>query len=144
MLMRQCGICGKLHPVGVPCPYGQKIRYKTDGKNYDATKRNRNRAGFYHSRQWRRMRERVHASFMGLDAVSFVNGYVKLGETVHHIIPVADDPKRAMQFDNLILVSAETHNHIHELYKKSDEIKLKTEQELFKIREKFLSMRPEK
>lgn len=87
------------------------------------------------------MRERVHNSFMGLDAVAFVNGYVALGETVHHIIPISDDPRRAMQFDNLILVSSATHDKIHKLYNKDEETKLKTEQELFKIREKFLLMR---
>lgn len=113
MLMRVCPICGKVHKQGQSCP-----KAKERNGEYDKEHRNPRKRMFYHSKRWHKMRDAVKARFNGLDAYQFIVNHVMIpGNTIHHIIPLSDDPSKAMDINNLILLSEATHNLIHAKYK---------------------------
>lgn len=122
MLLKICPHCGRPVPIGERCTCGaSKSAEAARQRTYDKHKRNKIRAAFYHTKRWRHVRDYVKARANGLDEVLYSKGIIKMGESVHHIIPIADDVLNANIYDpsNLILVSYKTHKRIHDTYDKS-------------------------
>ena len=118
--MRVCPICGKVHEIGQRCPKAGNRH-----KEYDKEHRNARKRMFYHSRRWHKMRDLVKAKFNGLDAYQFTVNHVMIpGTTIHHIIPLSDDPSKAMDIGNLILLSDATHNFIHSKYRTEEKVNI--------------------
>lgn len=76
-------------------------RYKT---NYN---------GFYHSREWKKLRtealERDH--YLCIECKK--RGIITPATTVHHIEPLRVDDSRALQLSNLETVCGACHNRLH-------------------------------
>lgn len=133
MLMRECPICGKFHRQGEKCPNA-----KAGQKEYDMLHRNREGASFYHSSQWKRMQALVKAACHGLDMYAFyVEHRLVKGRIAHHIIPISQEPGRALDMGNLIYVSDSSHKKIHDAYSESDEDKKIMQKKLFSINKKI-------
>lgn len=130
MLMRICK-CGRRLPQGETCPC-QKKRHKL----YDAARRDKDKKKFYASRHWRRIVSAVKARANGLDEYLLaVKGVIAVGTTVHHIYPVTERPDLKTSLDNLIFVSAQTHNKIHAEYNRDAESKSAMQKILTAIRQ---------
>jgi 5-methylcytosine-specific restriction endonuclease McrA len=55
----------------------------------------------------------------GLDVLAMNEGRIVPADTVHHIIPVKDDPSLFWDPSNLLPVSRESHAYIHSKYDES-------------------------
>lgn len=68
----------------------------------------------YKSRRWRKKRESILKLDRYIDRVAVRYGKVQQANTVHHIYPVDEYPEYAFDNWNLISVSTETHNAMHD------------------------------
>lgn len=101
-------------------PRGQQPAYCKEHlaamhKRYDTTQRDPKRTAFYKSQSWKRLRQSVLIEAFGLCGMCSQEGYVKPGDTVHHIIPIetAEGWERRLDRSNLMLVCREHHAKIH-------------------------------
>lgn len=69
---------------------------------------------FYQSRAWRRLRKIKFARETGLCERCRAKGIVRMGEEVHHVVPIEVDWSRRLDPDNLELLCAACHNEQHE------------------------------
>lgn len=116
MIYTRCPRCGKRIEAGTTCECN-KLRHK----EYDRLSRDKESANFYHSSNWKRMREYIMNKYDNLDVYAYVLfGQIEKAETVHHIVELKDDKSQALLETNLIPVSQSTHNFIHAAYNKSD------------------------
>ena len=94
-----------------------KIRAETD-KRYDRFKRNKESKSFYNSKLWKLKRQQVLSCYMNLDLYElFIHKKIVTADTVHHIHELIDEPDKALDDENLIPLSASTHDVIHGMYK---------------------------
>ena len=130
MLMKICK-CGRRLPQGETCPC-QKKRHKL----YDAARRDKDKKKFYASLRWKKIVAAVKARANGLDEYALaVSGVIAVGTTVHHIYPVDERPDLKTSLDNLIFVSARTHNKIHAEYNRNAESKAAMQKTLWAVRQ---------
>ena len=129
MLTRICTSCGRLVQQGEACPC-QSERHKA----YDRERRDKDRAKFYHSREWRAVAAAVRARAGYADELAKAGGRLVPGSVVHHIHPVGERPDLRLSLGNLIYVSARTHKAIHDAYNKSPQAKKEMQARLLAIR----------
>ena len=56
----------------------------------------------------------------GMDEYLWATKHIVVpASVVHHIVPIDDDESLWLRMDNLIAVTAETHNKIHSAYKRN-------------------------
>ncbi len=118
MLRRICANCGRRLSQGDKCVC-QKARHKV----YNAEYRDEIKNDFYHSAAWKKVAAAVKARANGLDEYALSQGRLEQGSIAHHILPIEDRDDLRLAMDNLIFVSARTHNQIHDEYKKSEQNK---------------------
>ena len=111
MLMKICQQCNRRLRQGERCPC-QNNRHK----RYNGERRDKDKNQFYHSRQWAKLVDMVKARANGLDEYALSMGRLEVGNTVHHIYTIDERPDLKASIDNLIYVSARTHNKIHAEY----------------------------
>ena len=123
MLMYICGHCGKSNPVGERCSCRAKAVSERNHK-YDTEQRDMERHAFYQSPAWDSVRLAVKTRATGLDQYALAEYHmIGVGNTAHHIIPLAEAPELALDMSNLIWVSAQMHRRIHATYDRSPEAK---------------------
>lgn len=109
MLMREYPVCGKVHKQGEKCPL-TGIRQR----EYDVNHHNEESVSFYHSNQRKHMQALVKMTCHGLDMYAFYAEHrLVKGRIAHHIIPIFQEPDRALDMGNLIYVSDSSHKKIH-------------------------------
>ena len=112
MIWKRCSRCGKRLPTGQTCEC-----IKNRHKEYDKYSRDKKASAFYHSPDWLRIRAHVLSQFDGMDLWAYdQTGEVVAADTVHHIVPLSENWDLRFDLDNLIPVSASSHNAIHKLY----------------------------
>ena len=79
------------------------------------------------------MRLVIIARYDRLDPWAFLHGRIEYASTVHHIITAEEAPDMFYIEDNLIPVSRASHDEIHALYRKSEEIKCETQDKLKRL-----------
>lgn len=110
---------------------------KARAKDYD--KNRRKRKEYYNSKEWKLLRERCIARFNNIDIYAFnKTGEVIHGKTVHHIIPIEDDPTLAKDISNLIYLTERNHREIHKEYDRSLEAKRAMQEHLRAISSEYL------
>ena len=111
MLTRICGSCGRRVVQGQQCPC-QADRHHA----YDTEHRDKARAKFYHSREWRVVSQAARMR-TGYDEVIYHDtGRLVPCNVVHHIETIGDRPDLRLSMSNLICVTAKTHRMIHAAY----------------------------
>lgn len=128
MLMKVCRQCGRHLPQNSTCRCSKRRHIL-----YNKTARDKDKNKFYHSRQWQAIVAKVKARANGLDEYALSLGYLEQGNTVHHIYTVDERPDLKLAEENLIYVSARTHNFFHAEYKRGDEVKQELQEDLMKI-----------
>ena len=130
MLVRICGTCGRKVPQGQQCEC-QKDRFKV----YDREHRNKEHADFYWSARWKGTAEaaRSRAGYADEYALHYEHKLVP-GKLVHHIVPIDDAPELMLDLNNLVCVSAKTHDMIHAEYKAGGQRKEEMQARLRAIR----------
>lgn len=120
-------------PISHTCPYCGKTL--TVGKACDCTKRLKyaqyHSDSFYQTKEWKKIKPIVIARFNGLDIYSYYKLHIiEHGFTVHHIVPIDDDPSQRLDVDNLIYLTESNHRLLHAQMKKSAEEKAAVQAEL--------------
>lgn len=129
MLMRICERCGRRTAAGAPCACA-KTRHKT----YDTERRSKERAAFYRGKAWRALSAACRMRDGGIDLYAYhVHKQIRRGVLCHHIVEVAEDESKALDIDNLILVSEKSHAEIHSAYNKSPNERAKMQKKLMEI-----------
>lgn len=107
MAYYRCSYCHELHVSGSKCPKRPKYKKKTTSPK------------FYRTTEWIKMREVIKNKFLFIDiwllGKSNIVKQVPVG-IVHHIEEYQKDKKLALEAENLIYCSVESHNEIHQLY----------------------------
>lgn len=119
-IYKRCSYCGKRIRTGTVCEC-VKRRYK----EYDQS-RDKKLKAFYSSSAWQSIRKQVIEHYNQLDIISyFEEKQIVYGETVHHIIPVKEDWSRRYDVDNLIYLTEQHHQQVHEAMRtgKSEAVK---------------------
>lgn len=114
-IYKRCSRCGKRIPAGAQCLCINKRH-----QEYDRHSRNRKSKRFYGSKEWEDARTMALELDNGIDVFLFMTrGEITLADTVHHIIPITEDPLLRSDPDNLMSLSHESHSHIEQMYKKN-------------------------
>lgn len=119
MIAKFCPVCGKLMIYGKGCceqcsaivEAKRKENQRISGRKYDA-KRNGKYVRFYHSKEWKMLREKKLSQCGYLCEVCLKKGVTKVAEDVHHIKPVKEDWGRRLDINNLMAVCVSCHNSI--------------------------------
>ena len=119
MLNRLCAVCGRTVQQGQRCEC-QKKRHKA----YDREHRDKDKAAFYHSLAWAKLRNQIKMRACGCDEyVRETDCRLIPGAIAHHIYPLDEFPELKLKASNLIYVSAKTHEMIHAAYDKGGQYK---------------------
>lgn len=130
MLMKLCPKCGKRLSQNESCSCS---KFRSRHKLYNAHRRDKEKDNFYHSREWRAIVRAVKARAEGLDEYALSNGQIVAGNTVHHIYTLDERPELKLSLENLIYVSAGTHNWIHIEYERDAESRCSLQKKLLEI-----------
>ena len=88
--------------------YVDKVRFGRDAEYTE----------FYQSKEWQAMRKYIMAKYNGLDLYAYyVHHKIVKATMVHHINSIKKDISQCLALNNLIPLSASSHNEIHRLYK---------------------------
>ena len=73
---------------------------------------------FYQSKGWRLLRSNMTEYYFNMCVWSYYEyGVIKFGNQLHHIVEIKEDFTKRLDANNLILLSQEAHQMIHQMYK---------------------------
>lgn len=108
----------------------EKERYKI----YNALYRDKKTTGFYHSKEWLRIRNYIINNYV-LDLYAFyIQHRIVYANTVHHIVELKECWDKRLDINNLIPLHKSTHSKIHKLYEKNKD---ETQKLLYKLLDKY-------
>lgn len=109
MPKKSCQYCGIVDMKHV-CPVVQKEQRIRDSKREDKK--------IYWSSKWRKLREAsLGRTGVYLLIIYVCRGYYKSASVCHHIVEIIVDDTKSYDKDNVIGLSKDTHDKVHELYK---------------------------
>lgn len=114
-IKRRCNNCHELYE-GRHCPEcTKKMMAKSDKRRLEKDDHRR----IYKTRLWEKCRKTVRLRYSDYDIWLLAVGVqrVCVKPYIHHIIPRDEDPDLAFDLDNLITVTKESHEQIHQWYK---------------------------
>lgn len=71
-------------------------------------------ASFYNSKQWRSLRQAKWDAVDGLCELCKKKGIIREAIDIHHIVPIAEDWSKRLDYDNLLALCKDCHNQMHE------------------------------
>lgn len=105
-IYKRCGRCGKRIESGTKCECKRTYSKPVGIKN------------IYHSGDWRKVRNNIINKYNGVDIYAWMeHKKFETANTVHHIIPLKEDPNKKYDEDNLLPVSDASHKEIERKYK---------------------------
>ena len=108
-IYKRCSYCRKRIRSGTVCDC-----IKRRHKEYDQAK-DKTIKGFYSSCSWQTVRKQAINRYSQLDIISyFEEQRIEYGETVHHIVPIKEDWSKRYETDNLIYLTEQHHQQVHE------------------------------
>ncbi len=144
MLKKYCNHtgCNKLIPATESYCEKHKNTAAVSQKEYDQKIRDKESKRFLNSKGWQTIRKQTLIRDQGLDVYLFVTEHrIVKADHVHHIIPRADAPALALDINNLISLSNDTHSYIESQYRQSEETKITIQNKLNKVLEEYLEGR---
>lgn len=101
-MLKACGRCGKLHPLGYVCRYGQKLKY-SERSDIDTAK-------LHNKSSWRNKRQSIRERAFNLCEVCKAQGiYNVTNIEVHHITKLSQDPNGLLDDNNLVALCIKHH-----------------------------------
>lgn len=101
-MLKACGRCGKLHPLGYVCRYGQKLKY-SERSDIETAK-------LHNKSAWRNKRESIRERAFNLCEVCKAEGvYTYDAIEVHHITKLSQEPTGLLDDSNLIALCVKHH-----------------------------------
>lgn len=128
-LLKFCSRCNKTIPYGktlceeceAKVKAKKKVSTEKDKERYRRYKANRTDnmyQEFYQSKGWRLLRSNMTEYYFNMCVWSYYEyGVIKFGNQLHHIVEIKDDFSKRLDTNNVILLSQEAHQIIHEMYK---------------------------
>lgn len=101
------------------CEAHRRDAIKHKNEVYDHNHRNREHDRFYHSKEWKAVREQVIREHGGLCVKCDMVGIVCKSDVVDHIIPIEVDYSKRLDITNLQPLC-----HQHHAWKTADDLKL--------------------
>lgn len=103
-------------------------------QEYNLYRRDKKKAGFYISREWRTTRDAALRMYDHLDIYALIVQHrIVTADMVHHIVEIEEDWDRRLDLSNLIPLSNGNHGIISALYAKDEASKRETQQLLFRL-----------
>lgn len=119
MISRICPSCHRKIEYGKICPCGVDIK-RNRNRIYDKCQRNKSSDAFYHSKEWKQVKENISSIYVGIDIYAYYeHGHLEYADIIHHIKEVKEDWEERLSTDNLIPVSKASHAEIHAEMKKN-------------------------
>lgn len=101
-MLKACGRCGKLHPLGYICRYGQKLKY-SERSDIETAK-------LHNKSAWRSKRGSIKERCFNLCEVCKAEGIYNYNNIeIHHITKLSQDPNGLLEDDNLIALCVKHH-----------------------------------
>lgn len=101
---------------------------------YNLYRRDKKKAAFYVSRNWREVRDAALQMYDYIDLYAYyVQHKIMMADMVHHIIEIDEDWSRRLDIANLFPLSNTNHGIISALYAKDSATKKATQQLLFQL-----------
>jgi 5-methylcytosine-specific restriction endonuclease McrA len=122
MIYKRCPRCGKRVETGKKC--GCLVFNKREYTKPEGTRR------LYHTARWRKLQQMILAKYSGIDPYALSKKRVEYANTVHHIVPAAEDESQFWNPDNLIPLSRGSHDEVHTRYRVGEGEKRKCQDEL--------------
>ena len=144
MLKKYCNHtgCNRLIPATESYCEKHKNQAVVSQKEYDQKIRDKEGKRFLNSVAWQTIRKQTLIRDQGLDVYLFVTEQrIVKADHVHHIIPRADAPELALDINNLISLSNDTHSYIESQYRKSNAEKEAMQKKLNEVLKVFMKGR---
>ena len=137
-LYRLCPHCRSKVLYGTKCQC-EIDKQKQRHKSYKANRTDKKEQEFYNSSLWSDAKETAKNNTYGIDIYEYyINGRtVVAGDTVHHIVEIKECWDKRLDASNLIYLNNSNHQLIHRLYDKSNDDKLKTQELLIQLLDRF-------
>lgn len=130
MIVKRCPRCGRKIPEGKICPVCGQIK-----REYPKTPENKKE---YHTTRWLYMTRAVMSRYDNADQLILSEEHRLVpADTVHHIIPTSEAPDRWYDTSNLIPLSRESHQRVHEAYRAGGQAKESMQAKLFSLVKAF-------
>ena len=130
MLTKICPQCGRRLKLDAECPCHVNRHHI-----YDAARRDRKAAAFYHDKQWHLLTQSCGRRASWIDQYAYaVHHRLDHGTLSHHILTIHDRPDLRYSLENLLYVSAKSHAEIHKIYDSSPDAKAKLQARLKQIK----------
>lgn len=101
-MLKACGRCGKLHPLGYSCKAGQLSRYK-DRSDIEVAK-------LHNKNAWKIKRADIRERAFNLCEVCKAQGFYNYSDIeIHHITKLKEDPEGLLDDNNLIALCVLHH-----------------------------------
>lgn len=101
-MLKACGRCGKLHPLGYVCRYGQKLKY-SERSDIETAK-------LHNKSAWRNKRASIRERAFNLCEVCKAQGIYNYSDIeIHHITKLSKDPTGLLEDSNLIALCVKHH-----------------------------------
>lgn len=127
-IYKRCPRCGKRIQEGSKCIECTKA-VRAASNRTDGIRRE------YHSKRWRRLREKVLNQYDHLDLYAYYHdGRIVPATCVHHIREALDDPDYFYAEGNHFPTSEESHAEIHRRYKEEGAAKVRGELVCYLVR----------
>ena len=68
---------------------------------------------FYCSREWQLLRQAKWCQADGLCEMCRAKGIIRSAKEIHHIVPIAVDWSKRLEYENLIALCSDCHNQQH-------------------------------
>lgn len=121
--IRECKFKACINLTRNECGYcDEHIKYedierKKQNKIYNDYSRNKDTSKIYDSKHWKNKRKYIMICYNNLDIYQYyVNKRIVEASLVHHIVELREDIGMAYDNNNLIPLSEETHNFVHNKY----------------------------
>ena len=122
-LYKLCPHCGRKVDYYSQCECVDK--YKKDKyKAYKNNRKDKKEQSFYSSTAWIRLRDTIRSRQHGMCVVCYLKDNKIINQdVVHHITELKEDYSKRLDEDNLICLCNKHHDHVHNVYDKSDKNK---------------------
>lgn len=135
-----CPTCNRLVEYGTKYCKEHEQLDKDKYKEYKLNRTDTKEQSFYTSGKWLSLRQVAIRDCYGIDIFKFyTENIIESVEVCHHIIEVKEDWNKRLDIDNVICLTEESHQKIHQIYDKSKQDKEYCRQMLIRMKKRFMS-----
>lgn len=140
MALKKLCRCGKLvtYEEGMcpECKVKNEDRKNQKNKEYKIARQDRDIQAIYNSKTWKIITKTIENRDKKLCLLCLDNKQIRYKDTVHHIIELKEDTRKAFVKGNLICLCESCHQKVHKAYRHSNQVKLTMQEKLRNLLER--------